>query len=118
MKLENNYHSLTNSVFDNVILILKSMLVGVCAGGIAVLYRLVLGKGESFAFSLYDFVSGNLASITILPSMICIPESSVTLSAIISQFTTFSYRISIILSYRYRQDLFSAKVSPVQTVNL
>ena len=36
MKLENNYHSLTNSVFDNVILILKSMLVGVCAGGIAV----------------------------------------------------------------------------------
>ena len=66
MKLENNYHSLTNSVFDNVILILKSMLVGVCAGGIAVLYRLVLGKGESFAFSLYDFVSGNLLWILLL----------------------------------------------------
>lgn len=58
MKLENNYHSLTNSVFDNVIIVLKSVLVGICAGGVVVLYRLILSKGENFAFTMYDFNNG------------------------------------------------------------
>lgn len=66
MESENNYHSLTSSMFDHVIIVLKSMLVGVCAGGVAVLYRLVLGKGENFAFSLYNFVSKNLIWILVL----------------------------------------------------
>lgn len=66
MKLENNYHSLTNSVFDNVIIVLKSVLVGICAGGVVVLYRLILSKGENFAFTMYDFISKNLFWIFLL----------------------------------------------------
>lgn len=59
--MRNNYKVLTEHYTDNIMIVLKSLLVGLLAGGITVLYRIVLSYAEHFSFGMYDFLRGHLA---------------------------------------------------------
>ncbi len=58
--MKNNYKVLTDNYFDNVLIVLKSLLVGLLAGSVTVLYRLTLTYAEQFAFHMYEFVKKTL----------------------------------------------------------
>ena len=59
--MKNNYKILTDSNFNNILIVFKSLLVGLAAGGVVVLYRVVLTYGEKFAFVMYDFLRANIS---------------------------------------------------------
>jgi H+/Cl- antiporter ClcA len=57
--MENNYKILTDDYFGNILIVLKSLLVGLVAGGVTVLYRITLTYAEQFAFGMYGFLKNN-----------------------------------------------------------
>ncbi|MDF2614482.1 MAG: clcA [Clostridia bacterium] len=58
--MKNNLHSITSHNYRKVPLILISLIVGFAAGSVVVLYRIVLGFAEHFAFVMYDFFKAHL----------------------------------------------------------
>ena len=64
--MKNNLHSITSHTYRQIPLILISMAVGLIAGVIVVLYRIVLGFAEHFAISMYDFFRAYLIWIPLL----------------------------------------------------
>lgn len=50
------YKSPNDNKHHDIQIVLKSLLIGVAAGGIAVLYRIILTYAESFCFAMYDFL--------------------------------------------------------------
>lgn len=58
--MKNNYKVLTEHYTDNIMIVLKSLLVGLLAGGVTVLYRIVLSYAEHFSFGMYDFLREHL----------------------------------------------------------
>lgn len=61
--MKNNYKTLTNNYFENILIVFKSLLVGLAAGGVSVLYRITLTHAEEFSFGMYDFLKSNLKFI-------------------------------------------------------
>ncbi len=58
--MKNNFKILTDNYFDNILIVFKSLLVGIAAGGVTVLYRITLTYAEEFAFGMYGFIKNNL----------------------------------------------------------
>lgn len=69
MKLKNNYQTLKKTPYDQMLIVLKCLLVGLAAGGISVLYRLILGKSETFAFWMYAKVRADW--MLLIPLLCC-----------------------------------------------
>lgn len=70
--MKNNYKVLTDNYFQNILIVLKSLLVGVIAGGVVVLYRIVLKYSEQFAFLMYDFLRSHLALFPVALIILCL----------------------------------------------
>ncbi|MFI3324971.1 MAG: ClC family H(+)/Cl(-) exchange transporter [Clostridia bacterium] len=51
---------------NNIKIISISALIGICAGLVTVLYRIMLTKTESLSFAMYEFVSNNMKLIPVL----------------------------------------------------
>ena len=71
-KMKNNYKILADNNYNNIIIVFKSLLVGVAAGGIAVLYRITLTYAEDFAFHVYDFLRSNKQLLPIAFVVLCL----------------------------------------------
>ncbi|MEA4889019.1 MAG: ClC family H(+)/Cl(-) exchange transporter [Clostridiaceae bacterium] len=69
--MKNNYNILTDDNFGNILIVFKSLLVGLAAGGIAVLYRFSLTYAEHFSFELYAFLKINLRFIPFAVIALC-----------------------------------------------
>lgn len=52
----NNYKSLYENKHQDIGIVCKSLLVGIAAGGVAVLYRILLTYAEDLCFFMYDFL--------------------------------------------------------------
>ena len=70
--MKNNYKILTDDNSRKVSIIFKSLLVGVAAGGVAVLYRLTLTYAEDFAFMMYGLLRNNLLFVPLILVSLCI----------------------------------------------
>ena len=70
--MKNNYKILGDDNFGNISIVFKSLLVGLLAGGVTVLYRITLTYAEGFAFGMYDFVRDNLKFIPLLILLLCL----------------------------------------------
>jgi len=70
--MKNNYKILTDDNSRKISIIFKSLLVGVAAGAVAVLYRLTLTYAEDFAFIMYEFLRNNLLFIPLILVSLCI----------------------------------------------
>ena len=58
--MKNNLHSITSHDYRKIPLILISLLVGLAAGSVVVLYRIVLSFAEHFALLMYAFFRAHL----------------------------------------------------------
>lgn len=67
----NNYKSLSDGTRHDIQIVLKSLLVGTAAGGIAVLYRILLTYAEDFCFTMYDFLGSNLKFLPLFFLIFC-----------------------------------------------
>ena len=63
LKVKNDYNRVLKTHERKIPIILKSLLVGLVAGIIAVLYRLVLGRAEHLSQMIYTFISGNMSLV-------------------------------------------------------
>lgn len=70
--MKNNYKVLTDSYFQNILFVFKSLLVGVVVGGAVVLYRITLNHAEQLAFKMYDFLRNNLLLFPIAAIVLCL----------------------------------------------
>ncbi|MDF2675515.1 MAG: conserved rane protein of unknown function [Clostridiales bacterium] len=70
--MRNNYKILADDYFGNVLIVLKSLLVGLVAGGVTVLYRLTLTYAEQFAFGMYGFLKNNLLLFPLAIIVLCL----------------------------------------------
>ena len=70
--MKNNYKVLTDNYFQNIIIVLKSLLVGAVVGGVVVLYRITLNHAEQFSFQMYDFLRNHLSLIPIAIIILCL----------------------------------------------
>lgn len=70
--MRNNYKILTDNYFGNVLIVFKSLLVGLLAGGVAVLYRITLTYAEEFAFGMYNFLTNNILLFPIALVLLCL----------------------------------------------
>lgn len=64
--MSNNYKSITSQDARKLPILMQSVFIGTLAGGVVVLYRLILTIAESYAFSMYDYVAGHVQLIPIL----------------------------------------------------
>ncbi|SHJ33193.1 H+/Cl-antiporter ClcA [Parasporobacterium paucivorans DSM 15970] len=67
----NNYKLLTDNYFENILVVFKSLLIGLAAGGVVVLYRITLTYAEQFAFGMYGFLKENLEFIPLVLLLLC-----------------------------------------------
>ncbi len=58
--MRNNYKILTEHDYGNIFIVFKSLLVGLAAGSVTVLYRVTLTYAEQFTFGMYSFLKRNL----------------------------------------------------------
>jgi len=58
--MKNEFSAVKINDNSNILIVFKSMMVGVLAGIVAVLYRLFLTKGENISFRIYENVRENL----------------------------------------------------------
>jgi H+/Cl- antiporter ClcA len=70
--MRNNYKILTDNYFENTLIVFKSLLVGVVAGGVTVLYRITLTFAEQFAFGMYGFLENNIRFFPIVIIALCL----------------------------------------------
>lgn len=70
--MRNNYKILTDDYFGNVLIVFKSLLVGLAAGGVTVLYRITLTYAEQFAFGMYGFLKNHLLLFPGAIIMLCL----------------------------------------------
>ncbi|SCP96118.1 ClC family H(+)/Cl(-) exchange transporter [Anaerobium acetethylicum] len=70
--MKNNYKILTDDNYGKIALIFKSLLVGMAAGGVVVMYRITLTYAEEFAFGMYGFMRENLHMIPVLLAGLCL----------------------------------------------
>lgn len=70
--MKNNYHVLTDRYLKNIIIVLKSLLVGVVAGGVVVLYRITLSYAEQLSFHMYSFLKNHLIFFPIAIIILCL----------------------------------------------
>lgn len=63
--MNNNYNSIKDIHSNKLHIILLSLLTGLFAGTVVVLYRLVLTYAEEISFTIYDFLRDNLKFIPI-----------------------------------------------------
>lgn len=69
--MKNNYKVLTDNYFQNILIVFKSLLVGVVVGGTVVLYRITLNHAEQLSFQMYDFLRNNLMLFPIVIIILC-----------------------------------------------
>lgn len=69
--MKNNYKVLTDNYFQNILIVFKSLLVGVVVGGTVVLYRITLNHAEKLSFQMYDFLRNNLMLFPIVIIILC-----------------------------------------------
>lgn len=70
--MNNNYKSLTNDYFQHILIVFKSLLVGVIVAGVVVLYRITLSYAEHLAFNMYDFLRSNLIFFPVAIIILCL----------------------------------------------
>ncbi|NLL76073.1 MAG: ClC family H(+)/Cl(-) exchange transporter [Clostridiales bacterium] len=70
--MKNNYKVLTDNYFQNIIIVLKSLLVGGVVGGVIVLYRITLNYAEQLSFNIYGFLRSNLMLFPIAIIILCL----------------------------------------------
>lgn len=63
--MKNNYKTLTENYFQNILIVAKSLLVGILASGVVVLYRMILGHAEEAAFKIYGVLRSEIIYIPI-----------------------------------------------------
>lgn len=66
-----NYKVRTDNYFQNILFVFKSLLVGLVAGGVVILYRITLSHAEQFAFTMYDFLKSNLKLLPLAVIILC-----------------------------------------------
>ncbi|NDL67485.1 ClC family H(+)/Cl(-) exchange transporter [Anaerotalea alkaliphila] len=64
--MKNNLNSMTSHDYRKIPLVLASLAVGLVAGAVVVLYRIVLGMAEEFAFAMYGFFKTHMGWIPLL----------------------------------------------------
>lgn len=64
--MTNNYKRITSHDAGKISIILQSVLIGLIAGGVVVLYRVVLSHAEEVSFAMYDYVRTHKLSVLIL----------------------------------------------------
>ncbi|MBE6049051.1 MAG: ClC family H(+)/Cl(-) exchange transporter, partial [Clostridium sp.] len=64
--MQNNLDILTKGESKKVRLVLKSLIVGIIASIVTVLYRFALAEAENFSFSMYSYVSENPWTVPLL----------------------------------------------------
>ena len=60
INVKNNYKVLTENYYQNILIVFKSLIVGVCVGIVVVLYRIALNYAEQISFFAYDFLKNNM----------------------------------------------------------
>lgn len=70
--MKNNYKILSDDNFGNIAIVFKSLLVGLLAGCVTVVYRVTLTYAEDFAFGMYDFLRANLKFIPLVLLALCL----------------------------------------------
>jgi len=70
--MNNNYNALTDNYYQKILIVFKSLLVGVVAGGVVVLYRITLNYAEKISFIMYDFLRNNLILVPIAVVILCL----------------------------------------------
>jgi len=70
--VKNNYKVLTDNYHQNILIVFKSLLVGVVAGGTAVLYRIALKYAEQLSFTMYGFLRKHLILFPIAVTILCL----------------------------------------------
>lgn len=70
--MRNNYKILTDNYFENILIVFKSLLVGLVAGGVTVLYRITLTYAEQFSFGMYGILKNNLLVFPIAIIVLCL----------------------------------------------
>ena len=71
-RMKNNYETLTEHYFQNILIVGKSLLVGVMVGGIVVLYRITLNHAEEMSFIIYGFLRNNFRFFPIAILLLCL----------------------------------------------
>ena len=70
--MRNNYKVLADDYFGNIMIVCKSLLVGMFAGGIAVIYRIILTNSEDISLIVYRFIRHNLIYIPLALAVLCL----------------------------------------------
>ena len=85
----------SKSRFDNIVL-LEGFIVGILAGVVAVIYRLMLSYGEKIAYFVVDYIKNNTFHLCIW--IICILMIGFIISKLLYCFSYFSLEILSIFS--------------------
>ena len=64
--MTNNYKRITSHDAGKISIIFQSIIIGILAGGVVVLYRMVLSHAEELSFAMYDYVRAHQLSVLIL----------------------------------------------------
>jgi len=70
--MKNNYKTLNDDNLGNISIVFKSLLVGLVAGVVTVIYRLTLTYAEKFAFGMYAFLRNNLKFMPLVLVILCL----------------------------------------------
>ncbi len=70
--MKNNDKVLTDNYFQNIVIVFKSLLVGLVVGAVVVLYRITLKNAEELSFHIYDFLRNNLMLFPIALILLCV----------------------------------------------
>lgn len=70
--MKNCYNTLKHDKYEEITIVLKSLLVGVATGAVAILYRIILSYAEGFSFTMYDLLSNKLVLIPLALVIVCI----------------------------------------------
>ncbi|HOO27400.1 MAG TPA: ClC family H(+)/Cl(-) exchange transporter, partial [Lachnospiraceae bacterium] len=70
--MRNNYKMLADNYFENISIVFKSLLVGLLAGGVTVLYRITLTYAEELSPKMYGFLKNNLTFLPLGILVLCL----------------------------------------------
>ncbi len=70
--MKNSFRVLSDSYFENIMIVLKSLLVGLLTGVVVVLYRLILTYAEEYTFTFYDYLREHRIFIPLAILILCL----------------------------------------------
>ena len=88
MRVKNDYNRVLKTHERKIPVILKSLVVGLVAGIIAVLYRLTLGKAEHLSQLIYTYISGHMSLV--LPMFLVLAIIGTLIGLLVRKFPLIS----------------------------